>query len=133
LRTLSLWGPVILVLALIFWFSAMPNPGAPPGGMSDKSAHFIAYAALGGSLIRALASGRASGVTPRRLLMAMLLATLYGLSDEVHQHFVPDRTPDWLDVAADAAGAVAGALGMAAVLWIYDRTRVRLAERDVHG
>jgi VanZ family protein len=133
LRVLSLWGPVVLVLALIFWFSAMPDPGTPPGGMSDKSAHFIAYAALGGSLIRALASGRASGVTRRRLLVAMLLATLYGVSDELHQHFVPGRTPDWLDVLADAAGAVAGALGMAAAMWIYDRARVRLAQRDVHG
>lgn len=133
MRILSLWGPVVLVMAVIFTVSAMPDPGLPPGDMSDKSAHFLAYAALGAALIRALASGRASNLTPRRLLGAAFLATLYGLSDELHQDFVPGRTPDWLDVAADAAGAAAGVLGMAAAMWIYERARLRLAERNVNG
>jgi VanZ family protein len=133
LRILSLWGPVVLVMAVIFTVSSMPDPGGPPGGISDKSAHFLAYAALGATLIRALASGRASSLTPRRLLVAAFLATLYGLSDELHQHFVPGRTPDWLDVVADAGGAAAGVLGMATAIWIYERARVRLTERNVNG
>ena len=32
----------------------------------------------------------------------------FGLLDEIHQHYVPGRTPDALDVAADLAGALIG-------------------------
>jgi VanZ family protein len=133
LKIVSLWGPVVLIMGVIFAVSHMPDPGAPPGDLSDKSAHFIAYAALGAALMRALASGRASGVTRRRMVFAVVLTSLYGVSDEVHQHFVPGRTPDWQDVVADAAGAVAGVLGMAGLLWIYERVRMRLTAGDVHG
>ena len=45
--------------------------------------------------------------------MAVLLATLYGAFDEVHQAFTPGRSPDVRDVVADCLGA---ALGVAAIL-----------------
>ncbi len=108
-------------MALIFYTSSMSDLGAPPGDISDKSAHFIAYAALGASLIRALAGGRSAAMTPRRILLAVVIATLYGVSDELHQSFVPNRMPDMLDVVADAAGAVAGALFLAAVARVLSR------------
>lgn len=110
MRPLVLWGPVIIVMALIFSASSISDPGAPPGGMSDKAAHFLAYAALGASLMRALAGGRTAGMTVRRIGLATLLATLYGASDEVHQMFVPGRTPEVMDLVADAWGAAAGAV-----------------------
>ena len=37
-----------------------------------------------------------------------LFAAAYGLSDELHQHFVPGRQADWLDWLADAGGGLAG-------------------------
>ena len=110
MKHVLLWGPVVVVMALIFSASSMSDPGAPPGGLSDKAAHFAAYAALGAALIRALAGGRSAAMTPRRVLLAIALATLYGLSDEIHQSFVPERTPDVMDLTADAVGAAAGAL-----------------------
>jgi VanZ family protein len=113
LRFVALWGPVVLVMALIFFGSAQSDPAAPPAGLSDKSAHFLAYAALGASLVRALAGGRPSAMTGRRVVLAFVLATLYGASDELHQRFVPNRTPDPLDLVADAAGALAGAIVLA--------------------
>ena len=102
-------------MGLIFFASALPDPGAPPGGLSDKGAHVVAYEALGGALLRALARGRSAAMTPARIAAAAALATLYGLSDELHQRFVPGRTPDLLDVVADALGGVAGAAAVALV------------------
>jgi VanZ family protein len=115
LKLVLLWGPVLLVMGLIFFFSSLPDPGGPPGGISDKTAHVLIYAALGGSLVRALAGGRITAMTRTRILLAAALGTLYGVSDEIHQHFVPPRTPDILDVVADSIGAVVGASVMALV------------------
>jgi VanZ family protein len=112
-------------MALIFFASSMSDPGAPPGGMSDKSAHFIAYAWLGAALIRALAGGRTARMTWPRIAVAALLAAAYGLTDEFHQSFVPERTPDVMDLAADGAGGLAGAILVAfvarVVRWLRGR------------
>ena len=37
--------------------------------------------------------------------LAVLLATLYGVTDEGHQWFVPGRTAEVADLVADAVGA----------------------------
>jgi VanZ family protein len=80
--------------------------------MSDKSGHSIGYALLGVVLLRAFARGRLSGVTWTAGLAAIVLATMYGVSDEFHQSFVPGRSPDRFDVVADCVGATIGvALG----------------------
>ena len=113
MRPVLLWGPVIIVMALIFFVSSKSDPGAPPGRISDKAAHVIAYAALGASLVRALAGGRHSAMTVGRIGVAALIATLYGVTDEIHQMFVPNRTPDVLDLVADACGGISGALFLA--------------------
>lgn len=124
MRFLLLWGPVLAIMALIFFASSLSDPGAPPGGLSDKAAHFVAYAALGASLIRALARGRSAAMTPGRIGLAAALGAVYGLSDELHQRFVPDRSPELLDLAADAAGALAGALLLAAAARLVRRVRL---------
>jgi VanZ family protein len=101
------------MMALIFYVSSLSDPGLPPGAMSDKTAHFLVYGALGGALMRALAGGRSARMTALCVGAAMLFATLYGISDEIHQAFVPLRTPDWRDVVADALGALTGAVAVA--------------------
>jgi VanZ family protein len=107
-----LWGPVVLQMALIFAASSIPNLKNLPGGMSDKSGHSIGYAILAGVLLRAFAGGRLGGVTWLRGLLAIVLATLYGVTDEFHQLFVPGRSADRYDVVADCLGASLGvALG----------------------
>jgi VanZ family protein len=43
---------------------------------------------------------------------AVLFSTAYGLTDEIHQHFVPPRQMDGLDLLADASGAALAAVIM---------------------
>lgn len=113
---LLLWLPAVVYMAAIFVASSIPDLGPLPGGVSDKSWHSLAYAGLGVLVLLPLARGRLSGVTWRRALLATALATLYGISDELHQSFVPGRSAELLDVAADGAGAAAGValVGLAA-------------------
>jgi len=96
-------------MALIFAASSIPNLTRLPGGISDKSGHSIGYAMLAGVLLRAFAGGRLRGVTWTRSVVAIVLATIYGVSDEFHQLFVPGRSADRYDVLADCIGATGGA------------------------
>ena len=99
-------------MALIFLVSSVPGDDLP-GHFWDKGAHLLEYAGLGVLFLLPLASARLSQVTPRAAGIAVLLSTLYGVFDEVHQYFTPGRSPDVRDVVADVVGAAAG---VAAVL-----------------
>lgn len=103
-RRVGLWGPVVAYMAIIFAVSAMSAPPSPVA-VGDKVEHFVAYAAMGALLLRATSGGRLDGLTVMSALAAWVIATLYGVSDEYHQSFVPGRSPDVNDVAADSLGA----------------------------
>ena len=111
-----MWGPVVLQMVLIFIASSIPDLGALPGNLSDKTGHGIGYALLGILLLRALAGGRTGGVTLRRALLAIAFAAAYGVTDEFHQSFVHGRTSDVWDVVADAQGATVASIGAWAIL-----------------
>ena len=68
----------------------------------------MVYAVLGALVARGFGGGTLRAVTLPRAWVAVLVATMYGVSDEWHQAFVPTRTADALDIAADAAGALIG-------------------------
>lgn len=116
-RTLAA-AAALAYAGLIFWLSSRPDPlpFVPKGVFShDKIVHASAYAVLGALLALALAGTRLA--RGRRLLAAaVVLASLYGASDEWHQAHVPNRQPDAFDWAADTAGALAGAALAAAFL-----------------
>jgi VanZ family protein len=111
-----LWFPVFLYAAAIFIVSGMSQPPLP-GSVGDKWAHTAAYAGFALLTMRALAGGEWAGVTAGRCVMAVGLVVLYGAGDEVHQVFVPGRTADIRDLAADAAGATGGI----AAMWLIAR------------
>jgi VanZ family protein len=48
------------------------------------------------------------------LVITLIFGTLYGLTDEWHQSFVPERQASARDLAADAAGVFIGG-----ALWVY--------------
>ncbi len=114
-----MWGPVVAWMAVIFVLSSRSTvPGF--GRFPDLVTHGIGYLVLSFLATRALWLG--PRLLPSRLLLAVALATAYGVSDEIHQAFVPGRQPDPWDVGKDALGAVLGAL---AYQWIAPRHRLR--------
>jgi VanZ family protein len=104
----------VLYMAAIFWASAQSDL-SPPGGLSDKPTHSIGYALLGVLFVHALVGGVPKRISLRIALLSVALTTAYGITDEIHQMFVPGRFADVSDVVADAIG---GAIG-AALCWLW--------------
>lgn len=93
--------------AAIFWLSSqsspVPMPMRFPG--EDKIAHMVLYGGL--AALIAIGLHRAPRSYPAWIMRfgPVLFAACYGLSDEIHQAFVPFRTASALDLVADIAGA----------------------------
>ena len=110
------WLPVAAYMALIFYLSSLPHPdeNLPKflfEKVSDKVLHVIEYAVLAVLCYRAFRRAAGPFVMRHAVVLAIMTASFYGVTDEVHQAFVPFRTATWLDWAADTAGGVIGVIG----------------------
>jgi VanZ family protein len=96
--------PAVVYAALLFWASSrsrlpLPNFGL---GFEDKLAHFAAFAIL--SVLVYVALTRPSRIAQKPHGWAVALASLYALTDELHQRAVPGRLFEWTDLVSDVAG-----------------------------
>jgi VanZ family protein len=91
------WALVFVVALGSLW------PGVPEvaSGVSDKLLHFVAYAGLAFLF---------AGTVPRRHWGRVIVGLLLlGGGIELAQEFLtPTRTGEWLDMAANTAGVLAG-------------------------
>jgi len=97
-------------MAAIFYLSSLSDLSIP-GGVSDVSAHSLAYLGLSVVVVRAVAGGLPRRIGLRVGALAMLITVAYGASDEIHQMFVPGRFAEWSDLLSDAVGALIGTIG----------------------
>lgn len=105
------WIPPLLIAIAIYLGSSLP-PGEVPGRLlviHDKVAHFIEYYVLAGALVPAVRASWRSQGSMIAVAAAVLAATLFGVTDELHQLFVPGRDASAYDLLADAVGAFCGA------------------------
>lgn len=124
------WIPAGLHAALLFLLSAQPELKLADEPALDlvvrKVGHFGAYAALAVLVAYALdgleGTPQGRGRRARRTRMTLLIVVAYAVSDEVHQAFVPGRSPAVADVAIDSAGGLAGL----ALVRLLDSGRLRL-------
>ena len=108
-RRLALWGPVALWAGLLFFLSSRSDLG-PAGQVPDWITHGTAYLVFAVLMARSIAGGFGRPLAGREALAVVLAVTLYGVSDEWHQSFVPGRDSSAGDVAKDAGGALVGVL-----------------------
>jgi VanZ family protein len=124
---LKYWGPVVLYALAIVYLSSQSYPAQQlPSfifSVSDKFLHACEYGVLGILLYRAF-----KHTTPNAPSMglAIICVIAFGISDEVHQWFVPQREADILDVVADTFGAAFLILGW---VLITEKGRRRLTIR----
>ena len=108
-----LWFTTAGYMALIFFLSSrhLHIPYTLPVYF-DKLAHVLIYMPLAFLLFISL---RKSGLNKYIFLISFLLAGIYGITDELHQSFVPGRDATAADAVADFFGAILGSLGASRV------------------
>ena len=128
---------LLIILAVVFWMAIIFKLSAQPGEQSNilsakvttvivrlaqqfrpdvnvvslnyfirKCAHFLAYLVLG--IIVLFAMRRIGLMGKQSVVFTLLLCIGYAITDELHQAFVPGRTPKLLDVLIDSSGASLG-------------------------
>ena len=103
------WLPLIVYCLLIYIQSAHPSPEELPSfKFMDKMLHFVAYGAMGILFYRAYQTLQIRNQRQWLVFLSIVSASLYGISDEIHQYFVPARHASFSDVIADILGAVCG-------------------------
>ncbi|MDP3069338.1 MAG: VanZ family protein [Opitutaceae bacterium] len=114
-RPLRLLWPLLLA-AVVFYASGRSHVAGPGlTRVDDKIGHFLAYGLFATLLCRAF------GAHGRGALIALLLASAYGASDEWHQSFVPGRNSELADWIADTLGA---ALAVGLYTWVTPYRRL---------
>jgi hypothetical protein len=102
------WIAVVAWMAVIFVLSSQGDTDFTGGQRLQigvyKLAHLTVFGVLG-----VLAVGATRHVnTPRAAWWAWVIAVLYAICDEIHQAFVPGRTPLVTDVGIDSIGSLVG-------------------------
>lgn len=103
-------APFIFYCLLIFALSAQSDlASVSPIAVPDKIGHLLEYAGFGFLLMRILRYLEPQAEMVKHLIWVLSVALLYGLSDELHQSYVPNREFSWMDLVADGAGGYFGA------------------------
>jgi hypothetical protein len=92
------------------------------GGLRSYAGHIVLYGVLA-ALIQAILWGWNLGFRVRWSIIAALVSSLFGISDEYHQSFVFGREASGLDLLVDAVAATVSAT----LLWTLATSRARLA------
>ncbi len=100
--------PMAIVMGTIFFLSHQPGGqlDVPPIEHLDKVCHFVIYGLLAGTILWA-PSEEVKNKSPKSIvIVTIIICLLYGVSDEYHQSFIPDRYPSAADLAADLCGVL---------------------------
>jgi VanZ family protein len=119
-RKFTFWLPALCCAGAIFFLSSqskLPQLG-PQFQNKDKVEHFIAYTTLWFCILLPLRYGHQLSLT-KSVVLAVVLTSAYGASDEFHQLFVPNRSCDVADWMADTFGGFIAA----SAYWIYETRR----------
>jgi VanZ family protein len=95
------WAYALALATTVVWASShgrVAVPDCADFAHFDKLAHASIFGLLATLVLRPFRT--------RRLVWAILIVSLFGATDELHQHLTPGRSMDALDWLADTLGAV---------------------------
>ena len=105
--------PSLLIMSTIFYLSSLPSTGIDGTKVEQflihKTFHIFVYASLSASFYFALNKSNQKPI--KNISTSSLVFTyLYGVSDEIHQYFIPGRGAKFTDTLFDLFGAFLGIL-----------------------
>lgn len=89
------------IAVFIFYMSSRTFPGIGSKGYLSYIYHFSVFFFFAGFFLIATTRGK---LQVELFILTLAIAIVYGMSDELHQFFVPGRYPDILDVLTDSIG-----------------------------
>ncbi len=117
--------PVVALCGAIFWQSSYPGIIKEPlFPYDDKVLHFLVYGLLAFLTARNVAADKPTRSTSKIAFISIVFCSLYGLSDEIHQAFVPTRQASVADFIADCLGSGTGAWTYIKLFINRSKTRV---------
>ena len=111
------WIPVYILMIIIFYFSSQSHTiidGTDANiffiafdieHIISYLLHIVEYSILGGFVFRGFFHSK---FKKNSKFLSITLAGLYGVSDEIHQYFIPGRFFSFLDMGFDILGVVVG-------------------------
>ncbi|HCS79180.1 TPA: hypothetical protein DIV55_05585 [Patescibacteria group bacterium] len=115
MKTLLYWLPTVFWMSLIFFLSSRASVKVSDTQVVQflffKTLHVVEYAILYVLLFRSLKNTYPAPLWQNRY-NALLIAVTYGMTDEVHQMFVPTREGAFRDVIIDTMGISLAAISL---------------------
>ena len=116
----------LVYAGIIYWESSKDTSSVSLPYHTDKLVHFAEFGFLCLMTCWSLSLARISTRVIYKIILAIVVASLYGMSDEFHQSFTPHRSADVFDWLADTAGAVA-----AGFLWQMSVCKLLIKEKSL--
>ena len=105
INRIKLYTPVILYCLLIFYISSREVTKIVPNaeGVDFSILHIPEYFVLSFLVFRSMNNFNFSN--RKRILISILFSFIFGITDEIHQIFVPGRTFDIMDMIFNFIGS----------------------------
>lgn len=108
-KGLFVYFPLAVYWLALFIATSIPTTYIPSVGVGDKFSHFFAYLLLSVLIYLTFSLQNKFDLLnkfPGRL--TILIASVYGIFDELHQMLIPGRSAEVLDWVADFLGILVG-------------------------
>lgn len=115
------WTITILIAITIFTLSCFSFEGPVAEGFGWKATayHFFAFLFLALFLLFAMIQGKTKKFN--LIILGIIISIAYGISDEIHQIFVPGRVFSLLDILTNSAGILFISVLYSLHLWSKNR------------
>ena len=96
------WVITIVMAIIIFYVSSLTLTGSTDGtSYISYIYHFTAFSYLSLFLLISITKGKP---IKNLIILGIILAIIYGISDEIHQYFIPGRQSALKDILVNSIG-----------------------------